>query len=67
MDVYFSIRVCIRFRVVCEKLKKVLSVNSEVFFYIECLMDEKDVKGFIRRDEFERFLLSFLDRIFSLC
>ena len=35
-----------------EKLKKVLSSNPEASLNIECLMDEKDVRGFIKWDEF---------------
>ncbi|GJN35845.1 hypothetical protein PR202_gb24657 [Eleusine coracana subsp. coracana] len=41
-------------RVACEKLKKVLSANPEAPLNIECLMDEKDVRGFIKREEFEQ-------------
>lgn len=67
MDVYSSTRACIRLRAACEKLKKVLSANPEAPLHIECLMDEKDVKGFIRRDEFERLSSSLLDRISSPC
>ncbi|XP_074270106.1 heat shock 70 kDa protein 16-like [Silene latifolia] len=67
IDVYSSARASIRLRAACEKLKKVLSANLEAPLQIECLMDEKDVKGFIRRDEFEKLSESLLDRIVIPC
>ncbi|KAL8147053.1 hypothetical protein AgCh_004684 [Apium graveolens] len=48
IDVYSNTMASVRLRVVCEKLKKVLSANPEAPLNIECLMDEKDVKGFIK-------------------
>lgn len=67
MDVYSNTRACIRLRAACEKLKKVLSANPEAPLHIECLMDEIDVKGFIRRDEFEKLSSSILERIIVPC
>ncbi|KAL9236619.1 hypothetical protein vseg_011264 [Gypsophila vaccaria] len=67
IDVYSNARACIRLRAACEKLKKVLSANLEAPLHIECLMDEKDVKGFIRRDEFENLSSNLLDRILDPC
>ncbi|GFZ03225.1 heat shock protein 70 (Hsp 70) family protein [Actinidia rufa] len=46
IDVYSNTRASVRLRAACEKLKKVLSANPEAPLNIECLMDEKDVKGF---------------------
>ncbi|KAF3964858.1 hypothetical protein CMV_010901 [Castanea mollissima] len=43
------------------------SSRSKAPLNIECLMDEKDVKGFIKRDEFERLSLNLLDRISVPC
>ncbi|XP_062230936.1 heat shock 70 kDa protein 15-like [Phragmites australis] len=63
IDVYRNARACIRLRVACEKLKKVLSANPEAPLNIECLMDEKDVRGFIRRDEFEQISAPVLERV----
>lgn len=67
IDVYSSTRACIRLRAACEKLKKVLSANPEAPLHIECLMDEKDVKGFITRDELEKLASSILDRVAIPC
>ncbi|XP_062179844.1 heat shock 70 kDa protein 15-like [Phragmites australis] len=63
IDVYQNARACIRLRVACEKLKKVLSANPEAPLNIECLMDEKDVRGFIKREEFEQISAPVLERV----
>ncbi|KQK07192.1 heat shock 70 kDa protein 15 [Brachypodium distachyon] len=63
IDVYQNARACIRLRVACEKLKKMLSANPEAPMNIECLMDEKDVRGFIKRDEFEQISGPVLERV----
>ncbi|TKY57284.1 Heat shock 70 kDa protein 16 [Spatholobus suberectus] len=67
IDVCSNARACRRLRVACEKLKKVLSANSEAALSIECLMDEKDVKGFIKREEFENLASGLLERIYTPC
>ncbi|KAG6418281.1 hypothetical protein SASPL_120482 [Salvia splendens] len=53
----------VRLRAGCEKLKKVLSANPEAPLNIECLMDDKDVRGFIKREEFEQISTSVLERV----
>ncbi|KAL2316764.1 hypothetical protein Fmac_030640 [Flemingia macrophylla] len=67
IDVYSNARAERRLRVACEKLKKVLSANPEAALNIECLMDEKDVKGFIKREEFENLASGLLERICVPC
>ncbi|XP_010278704.1 PREDICTED: heat shock 70 kDa protein 16 [Nelumbo nucifera] len=67
IDVYSSVRACIRLRAACDKLKKVLSANAEASLNIECLMDEIDVKGFIKREEFEKMSSNLLERIRLPC
>ncbi|XP_077253936.1 heat shock 70 kDa protein 16-like isoform X4 [Tasmannia lanceolata] len=67
IDVYSNIRACVRLRAACEKLKKVLSANAEAPINIECLMDEKDVKGYIKREEFEKLSSGLLERISVPC
>ncbi|XP_027330921.1 heat shock 70 kDa protein 16-like [Abrus precatorius] len=67
IDVYSNARACNRLRAACEKLKKVLSANTEAPLNIECLMDEKDVKGFIKREEFETLASGLLERINVPC
>ncbi|PIN00401.1 Molecular chaperones HSP105/HSP110/SSE1, HSP70 superfamily [Handroanthus impetiginosus] len=63
IDVYQNARACLRLRAACEKLKKVLSANPEAPLNIECLMDEKDVRGFIKRDDFEQISIPILERV----
>ncbi|XP_022139588.1 heat shock 70 kDa protein 16 isoform X2 [Momordica charantia] len=67
IDVNSNVKACIRLQAACEKLKKVLSANLEAPLNIECLMDEKDVKGFIKREEFENLASGLLERISIPC
>lgn len=67
IDVYSNARASIRLRVSCEKLKKVLSANAEAPLNIECLMDEIDVEGFIKRVEFEKLSTNLLKKILETC
>lgn len=67
IDVLSNIKASIRLRAACEKLKKVLSANAEAPINIECLMDEKDVKGYIKREEFEKLSSGLLERIRIPC
>ncbi|GER44933.1 heat shock 70 kDa protein 16, partial [Striga asiatica] len=67
IDVCSSARASVRLRAACEKLKKVLSANPEALLSIECLMGEKDVKGYIKREEFERLASDLLERIKIPC
>jgi len=47
-------RATIRLVTECEKLKKLLSSNSsKMVMNIECLMDDKDVRGYMTRKDFE--------------
>ncbi|CAM8957305.1 unnamed protein product [Rhodiola kirilowii] len=63
IDVLKNARACLRLRAACEKVKKVLSANPAAPLNIECLMDEKDVKGFIKREEFEEICVPVLERV----
>ncbi|KAF9595883.1 hypothetical protein IFM89_005369, partial [Coptis chinensis] len=63
IDVNQNARACLRLRAACEKLKKMLSANPETPLNIECWMDEKDVRGFIKRDEFEKISIPILERV----
>ncbi|MQM15388.1 hypothetical protein Taro_048331 [Colocasia esculenta] len=63
IDVYQNARACLRLRAGCEKVKKMLSANPEAPLNVECLMDEKDVRGFIKRDEFEQISIPILERV----
>ncbi|KAJ0018207.1 hypothetical protein Pint_11169 [Pistacia integerrima] len=63
IDVFQNARACLRLRAACKKLKKVLSANPKAPLNIECLMYEKGVRGFIKRDEFERISAPILERV----
>jgi heat shock protein 4 len=63
IDVFQNARACLRLRAGCKKLKEMLSTNPEAPLNIECLMDEKDVRGFIKRDEFEQISIPILERV----
>ncbi|KAL2493089.1 Heat shock 70 kDa protein 14 [Abeliophyllum distichum] len=63
IDVFQNARACLRLRAACEKLKKVLSANPEAPLNIECLMDEKDVRGYIKREDFEQISVPILERV----
>lgn len=63
IDVRTNPRACLRLRATCEKMKKVLSANPEAPLNIECLMDEKDVRGFMKRDLFEELAAPVLERV----
>uniref|UniRef100_A0A7N0UWN3 Uncharacterized protein n=1 Tax=Kalanchoe fedtschenkoi TaxID=63787 RepID=A0A7N0UWN3_KALFE len=63
IDVLKNARACLRLRASCEKLKKVLSANPQAPLNIECLMDDKDVRGMITRDEFESISIPILERV----
>ncbi|XP_028756072.1 heat shock 70 kDa protein 15-like [Neltuma alba] len=63
IDVFQNARACLRLRAACDKLKKVLSANPEAPLNIECLMEEKDVRGFIKREDFEQLSVPILERV----
>ncbi|PSR96115.1 Heat shock 70 protein [Actinidia chinensis var. chinensis] len=63
IDVFQNAKACLRLRTGGEKLKKVLSANPEAPLNIECLMEEKDVRGFIKREEFEKISIPILERV----
>ncbi|XP_031249564.1 heat shock 70 kDa protein 16-like [Pistacia vera] len=67
INVYSNVKACIRLRAACEKLKKVLSANAEAPLNIECLMDEKDVRSSIKREEFEKLASGLLEIISVPC
>ncbi|XP_031124286.1 heat shock 70 kDa protein 16-like [Ipomoea triloba] len=67
IDVYSNARAFVSMRAACEKFKIVLSANMEAPLNIEFLMDEKDVRGFIRREEFEKLSYDLLEKISIPC
>ncbi|KAK1422604.1 hypothetical protein QVD17_17889 [Tagetes erecta] len=67
IDVCSNVRASVRLRASCEKVKKVLSANSEAPISIECLIGDTDVRGFITRDEFEKLSSKLLERVIVPC
>ncbi|GJN39126.1 hypothetical protein PR202_gb28224 [Eleusine coracana subsp. coracana] len=67
IDVVRNVKASMRLRAACEKAKKVLSANAEAVVNIECLMEEKDVRGVIRREEFEKLCAGILERVVEPC
>jgi len=53
LDVKSHAKGSLRLRKELVKVKKVLSANSSASFALECLMEDRDVKGAITREEFE--------------
>lgn len=50
-----------------EKVKRVLSANSQATLSIECLMDDKDVTAQMNRDEFEELAKPLIARLHAVC
>lgn len=63
VDAYTNNRARLRLRTECEKVKKMMSSNSSpIPLSIECFMNDKDVSGKIKRDDFEQLSASLLAR-----
>jgi len=61
LDASSNVKAGIRLIRECEKLKKLMSANSDVIpMNIECLMEDTDVTGKLKRAEFEEKILSLL-------
>jgi len=64
IDVKSNGRAAIRLEAECEKVKKLMSANATpVRLNIECLMDDKDVTGSIKREDFEAMAAAHLAKI----
>lgn len=63
IDILSSPKATFRLRTGCEKLKKILSANSQAPLNIESIMDDKDVSALMKRDEFESLIGDQLERL----
>ncbi|KAF2456098.1 putative heat shock protein Hsp88 [Lineolata rhizophorae] len=63
IDINENAKARMRVTAACEKLKKVLSANPAAPMSIESLMNDIDVKGFLKRDELEELMRPLLDRV----
>lgn len=62
IDINESVKARVRVLAAGEKLKKVLSANASAPMNIESLMNDIDVKGFLKREELEELVKPLLDR-----
>ncbi|OQV14766.1 Heat shock protein 105 kDa [Hypsibius exemplaris] len=63
IDVLSNKRATIRLRDECEKLKKMMSsIANEIPLNIECFMNDKDVSGKMKREDFEVLIADYLQR-----
>lgn len=63
MDVRTNSKALYRLRLTCERVKKILSANSQAPVNVECLMNDKDVSSMIDRPGFEALVEPLLNRI----
>ncbi|KAI3716314.1 hypothetical protein L6452_23564 [Arctium lappa] len=63
IDAFHNDFACIMLRAACEKLKEVLRSNPEAPLYVECFIDKKYVRGFMKRDKFEQISTRILERM----
>jgi len=63
IDIYENNKARLRVAAACEKLKKVLSANASAPINIESLMNDIDVKGFLKREELEELMKPLLERV----
>lgn len=64
VDAYSNTRARLRLRAECEKLKKLMSSNSSpIPLNIECFMNDIDVSGKMKREDFEKMSEHLLARV----
>lgn len=63
LDITTNAKALIRVATAAEKLKKILSANAQAPLSIESLMDDKDVRSVLKRDEFEELIQPLLNRV----
>lgn len=62
IDINENLKARTRVAAACEKLKKILSANASAPISIESLMNDIDVKGFMKREELEELMAPLLKR-----
>ncbi|KAI6786609.1 Heat shock protein, partial [Hortaea werneckii] len=62
IDIYSNPKARVRAAAAVEKLKKVLSANAAAPISVESIMEDKDVSGFLKRDELENLMKPLLER-----
>ncbi|TPX49981.1 hypothetical protein SeLEV6574_g01168 [Synchytrium endobioticum] len=62
IDIGSNAKARYRLRAACEKVKKVLSANPVTQLSVECIMDDKDVSAVVKREDFEEWAASLIQR-----
>ncbi|RVX67994.1 Heat shock protein hsp88 [Exophiala mesophila] len=63
IDITTNAKASTRVAAAAEKLKKILSANAQAPLSIESVMDDKDVRALLKREEFEELIKPYIDRI----
>jgi heat shock 70kDa protein 4 len=63
VDIKTNAKALTRVATAAEKLKKILSANAQAPLNIESLMDDKDVRAVLKRDELEELVKPLLERV----
>jgi heat shock protein 4 len=63
IDIKTNAKALTRVATAAEKLKKILSANAQAPLNIESLMDDKDVRAVLKRDELEELVKPLLERV----
>ncbi|KAK5062938.1 Heat shock protein hsp88 [Exophiala bonariae] len=63
LDITTNPKAVTRVAAAAEKLKKILSANAQAPLSIESLMDDKDVRAILKREELEELIKPLLDRV----
>ncbi|PRP79757.1 hypothetical protein PROFUN_12619 [Planoprotostelium fungivorum] len=66
IDIRSNEKALIRLEVACEKLKKVLNTVPEAPINIDSLMNDIDVRGMMKRADFDAMSASLLDRLMEV-
>ncbi|KAF2089577.1 putative heat shock protein Hsp88 [Saccharata proteae CBS 121410] len=62
IDINENPKARVRLTAACEKLKKVLSANANAPINVESIMNDVDVRGFLKREELEELVKPLLER-----
>jgi heat shock protein 4 len=63
LDITTNLKAATRVAAAAEKMKKILSANAQAPLSIESLMDDKDVRAMLKREDLEELVKPLLDRV----
>jgi len=66
LDIRSNKKASFKLRTACEKMKKMLSANAEAPYNIECIMEDIDVKGMIKREQLEELSKPIIEKFKAL-